>query len=77
MLAHNIDRFLNAAATSDDVFSDDETFVGGNREAATEDEAAGLFLDKNVAFAQRATYFLSDNDPAEGRGDDSVALQAT
>ena len=34
-----------------------------------------LFFDKDVAFAQVAADFLADNNSAEGRGDDRVAIK--
>jgi hypothetical protein len=72
---HNIDRFLDSATASDDVFGHDEPFVRPDLETA-QHEAAGVFLDENVALPERAPYFLADDDSAEGRGNDGIAFDA-
>jgi hypothetical protein len=43
--------------------------------AAPQNKFAIFFLNKDVAFAQRAADFLSDNNPAKGRGDHRVAIK--
>ena len=50
--ADDVDRFLDASAASDDVFGDDETFVRRNRKAASQDQAAGVFLGEDVALSR-------------------------
>jgi hypothetical protein len=72
--ADDVDGFLNAAATRDDVLGHDEPFVRPDLETAPENQAASLFLHKNVAFPERAPDFLADNDAAKGRGNDGIAL---
>ena len=49
--AHDIDRFLDAAAAGYDIFRDDEALVRRNDEAAPQDEPARFFLGKDMAFA--------------------------
>lgn len=75
MEANDVDRFLDATAARDHVFGDNETFVLVDLESAAQREAAGFFLDKNVTFIERATDFLTDNDSAQGRRNDGVAIE--
>ena len=72
---NDIDCFLNAAAAGDDVFDDDEFFIRRDLKAAAQNKFAILFFDKDVAFAQLAADFLADNNSAEGRGDDCIAIK--
>jgi hypothetical protein len=72
----DIDRFLHAPTASHDVFGHNEPFVRPNLETAPQDEAAGFFLNEDVAFPKCAAHFLADDDSAEGGGDDGVALNA-
>ena len=51
MLADDIDRFLDASAAGDDVLGDDKLLAFGNGEAASQDQPAILFFDKDVPFA--------------------------
>ena len=53
----------------------DEFFIRRDLKAAAQDKFAVLFFDKDVAFAQLAADFLADNNSAEGRGDDRVAIK--
>src|SRR5215510_10063754 len=48
---HDVDCFLHASATSDNVFDDDEFLVRRNLETAAQNEFAFVFLYKNVPFA--------------------------
>jgi len=73
--ANDIDCFLNATSAGDNVFDDDEVFIRRDLKAAAQDKFAILFFDKDVAFAQLAADFLADNNSAEGRGDDRVAIK--
>jgi hypothetical protein len=73
---HDVDGFLYATAARDDVFGHDEFLARRDLKAAPQDQAARLFLHEDVAFPQRAADFLADDDAAEGRGDDGVALEA-
>src|SRR6266403_1186505 len=66
--ADDVDGFLNAAAARDHVLRDDEPFVRPDLETAPENQAASLFLHKDVAFPERTPDFLADNDSAKGRG---------
>ena len=72
---HDIDRLLDAPAACDNVFGDDEFFALVDRKPTSQSEAAGFFLDKDVTLTQGATDFLPDDDAAEGRGDDGVAIE--
>jgi hypothetical protein len=74
--ADDIDRFLDAPTAGDDVLGHNEPFVRPNLKTAAQDEATGLFLDEDVALPEGSPHFLADNDSAEGRGDDGVALDA-
>ena len=51
MSADNIDRFLYAPTTRDDVFDDEEFFVKGNLETAAQNKFAIFFFNKDVALA--------------------------
>lgn len=46
--ADDVEGFLNAAASGDDVFDDEETVSWVDFEAASEDETAFLFFSKDV-----------------------------
>ena len=75
MLFHDVDRFHEASASGDHVFDDDELFAGFDFESAAHDESAVVvFLGEDVGFAELACDLLSDNDAAEGGGDDGVAV---
>jgi hypothetical protein len=72
----DVHGFLDAAAAGNDVFGDNEPLVSPNLKTATQDQGAGIFLDKDVAFAEGAPNFLANDDAAEGRGNDGVAFNA-
>ena len=73
--ADDVDCFLDAAAAGDDVLGHDKPLVRPDLKTPPEDEAAGLFFGEDVPFAKRTAYFLSNYDAAQGRGNDTVALQ--
>jgi hypothetical protein len=70
----DIDCFLDPAAAGDHVFGHDKPLVRPDLKPTSQDQPARFFFDKDMAFAQGASDFLADNDPAEGGGDDRVAL---
>src|SRR5260370_18454232 len=72
---YDIDCFLKAPTTGQDVFKDDKPFIRRNLETAAQDKFALIFFDKNVAFAKRASDFLANNNPAESRGDHRVTIK--
>jgi hypothetical protein len=74
MRAHNVDGFLDAAASGDDVFGHDEPFVRPNLEPPPQDQAARVLFREDVAFAERSSDLLANDDPAKGRGDYGVAF---
>ena len=77
------DGFIGGAAGGPDVFNDEDTLAGRKAEAAAEGEmAAGIALDEEGpwlsstgAREQGAGDFVSDDDAAQGRGDDAVELE--
>jgi hypothetical protein len=73
--ADNVDRFLDAPAARNHVFGDHEPLVRPNREAATQNQAAGFFLHEDVPFPKGAADFLANDDSAEGGRDYSVTFQ--
>ena len=74
---HDVDGFQEASAAGDDVFDDDEAFAGFDLEPAAQDECSLVVLfGKDMRLAQLAGDFLSDQDAAEGGGDDGVAVDA-
>jgi hypothetical protein len=75
MSANNVNGLLDAAATCDYIFSNDKFFALLDSESAAKSESSRFFLGKNVAFAQRATDFLADNDSAERGRDHGVAFE--
>jgi hypothetical protein len=75
--ADDIDGFLDATAASDHILGDDEALVRPNLETAPQHQTAFMFLGKDVAFPEGAAHFLADDDAAQGRGNDSVALDAS
>jgi hypothetical protein len=75
VLFDDVDGLHESASAGDDVFDDDETFAGLDLETAAHDERAiVVFFGENVRLTQLARDFLSDNDAAEGGGDDGVAF---
>jgi hypothetical protein len=70
----DIDRFLDAPAAGHDVFGYNEPFVRPDLKTAPQDETTGFFFDEDVALPEGAAHFLTDDDSAEGGGDDGVAL---
>jgi hypothetical protein len=75
--AHNVNCFLDPSAPRNDILCDDEPFVRPDLKTASQDEASGIFFDEDVAFSERAAYFLADNNSTKGRGDDGVAVYRT
>ena len=74
MLAHDVDGFLDAPAAGHDIFGHDETFLRRDLKSSTQHQAALLFLlREDVSFAERAAYFLADDDSAQRRRNDGVA----
>ena len=75
MRTDDVDCFLDAATAGDDVFDDDKFFIRRNLKTAAQNKFALVFFGKDVAFAQRATDLLADNNSAKGRGDHRVAIK--
>src|SRR5437016_931485 len=50
-VAHDVDRFLDAAAACHDIFHDQEFFPIIDLESAAQNELAIFFFDKDVTFA--------------------------
>jgi hypothetical protein len=72
---NDIDCFLYAAAASNNIFDDDEFFLRRNLKTAAQDKFAIFFFDKDMTFAQGTSDFLANNNSAESRGDDCVAIK--
>jgi hypothetical protein len=72
---NDVDCFLDASTARYDIFSNDEFFIRRNLKTASQNKFAIFFFDEDVAFAQRATDFLADNNSAKGRGDHRVAIK--
>ncbi len=53
--------FLGAAAACDDVFYDEDFFIGLEGEAAAKDEFAVFFFSEDEAFAELAGDFLAED----------------
>jgi len=75
MRTNDVDCFLDASTAGDDILYDDEFFIRRYLEAASQNQFAIFFFDKDVAFAQRAADFLAHDNPAKGGGDDCVAIK--
>ena len=76
VVADDLDGFLNAAATCDDILGDDEALAGGDLKTPAQDESAvAVFFHKDVFFAQMAGDLLADDDTADGRGDDGGGFE--
>ena len=76
VVADDLDGFLNAAATGDDILGDDEALAGGDLKTPAQDESAvAVFFHKDVFFGQMAGDLLADDDTADGRGDDGCRLE--
>ena len=72
---HNVDRFLDASAPGHNVFRDDKPFTFADVESAPQNQSACFLFHEDVAFAQGAADFLTDNDSAEGGGDHGVTIE--
>ena len=71
MVSDDLDGFLNAATTGDDILGDDEALAGGDLKTSAQDESAStVFFHEDVFFSQMAGDLLADNDAADGWGDD-------
>ena len=70
----NVDGFLDTAAAGDDVFYDEDAFVGVEFEATAKDERVVLFFWEDEAFIELAGDFLTDDEGTHGRGEDGFAL---
>jgi hypothetical protein len=76
VVADDLDGFLNAAATGDDILGDDETLAGGDLKTSAQDESTvAVFFHEDVFFAQMAGDLLADDDSADGRGDDGGGFE--
>jgi hypothetical protein len=75
MRTNDVDCFLHASTAGHDIFDDDEFFIRRNLKTASQNKFAIFFFDKDVAFAQLATHFLTDNNSAKRRGDHRVAIK--
>ena len=73
---NNVDRFLDASAASDDVLGDDKPLVRPDLKTAPQGEPSGFFFDEDVPSAEGAPNFLANDDSAEGRRNDCIALNA-
>lgn len=76
MRAHDVDRFLDAPPACDHIFRDDEALARRDLKPAPQHQPSGVFLREDMAFTERAAYFLSYDDAAEGRGYHRVAFDA-
>ena len=76
VVADDLDGFLNASATGDDILSDHEALAGGDLKTPAQDESAvAVFFHKDVFFAQMTGDLLADDDAADGRGDDGGGFE--
>src|SRR5204863_9290644 len=73
--ADDIDGLLDASATRDHVFRHDEPFVRPDLKTTPQHETAGVFLGEDVAFPEGPADFLADDDAAQSRRDDGIALE--
>ena len=74
--ADNVDRFLHPTAARHDIFDNDEFFVRRNLKTTAQSKFALVLFDKNVRFAQRTSNFLTDDNSAQSRGDDRIAIKS-
>jgi hypothetical protein len=72
--SHNLDRFLDPSAARDHVLGHEEPFVRANLESASQHQPAGFLLHEYVSLPQRASHFLTDDDPAQGGRNHRVAF---
>src|SRR5438874_443605 len=77
MRSDDVDRLLNASAARDYIFDNHEFLAVVDLKSAAQRQFFVFFLDENVTFAERPRDFLADDDPAEGRGDHRVAIEAS
>ena len=68
MRAQHLDDFAGGAARGHHVFHHHHGFVGSNREASPERHPSiGIAFREDSSGAQCAGYFMTDNQPADGR----------
>ena len=71
-VSNDLDRLLQPSTPRDHVFGNEESLSGTNDKASTEDQAARtILLRENMPFPQMAGHLLADDDPADGRRDNS------
>jgi len=70
----DINRLLNAATTGDDILGDEETLAGNHLEAAHDEGAVPVFLDKDMTGAEMAGHLLADDNSSHSGGDDCRLL---
>ncbi len=74
--AHDVEGFLNTAASGDDVFDDEETVSWMDFEAASEDETAFFFFCKDVGQSEAASHFVAYNEASKGWRDDACGAES-
>jgi hypothetical protein len=71
----NIDCFLDTAAPRHHIFSYDKAFAFFYFESPTQNESTRFFFGENVTLSQRSSNFLADDNSAQRRRDDRVAIE--
>jgi len=76
VVTDDLDGFLDAAASGDDILGDDETLAGGDLKTSAQDESTvAVFFHEDVFFAQMTGDLLADDDASDGRGDDGCRFE--
>ena len=68
--ADDVNAFLDAPASGDDILDNEDAFAGGYFEIAPEDEAVVFLFGKDEAGAELAGGFLPEDKPAHRGGED-------
>jgi hypothetical protein len=75
MVAHDLDCLLHTTTPGHDILRHHETLAGLDLKATAQHETAiAILLDEDMAFAEMAGHFLTDNDPADCGGNDSFSI---
>lgn len=74
--ADDVEGFLDSSAAGHDVLDDEEFVAGMDFKSSPEDEFALFFFGEDVREAEVARDFVTDDEAAESRGDDTVGSEA-
>jgi len=70
----DVDGFLNATASGNDIFCNDKALTWKHLKATHNKASVPILLDEDVTGTKMTRHFLTDDDAADGRGDNRWLL---